>query len=652
MPRRAATVLLLGLATGWVSAQEKPNQPAFRSGVELVQLDVSVLDDERRPVRGLTATDFTVLENGKPRPIRSFSAVEIPARTTEGQPVWSKDVAPDVATNQIAEGEGRLLVILMDRSIPRNGISVEAQKVAIAAVDQLGPRDLAALVSTSGNYKPQTFTSDRERLVKAIMQRDWSTESALYPWRLDDASDARCFCGLCVLESITRISDALRDAPQRRKILLFFGQGITISMTSQTPSESAGCEMQVRTTRQKLYDSLAVSGLTIHSIDPKALFTIGDHTQASVAGGIDRPGLPAPQARLNALKAAGIESQRNQESLAILPDRTGGRRVINTNGLTEKVAEIIHESDVYYVVGFERDPSAPMDTRRSVSIKVRGRNVQAYTQRQFIADSHQRTASSATTGSTADDALAGLLPVKQRPLGVNLAAFAGVGDGRPTVRVTLDAGSFAQSATDTSVDVKVVAFDQTGNEIASVKQTSTLVAAPGSQNRAPVVDVSTHIDLEPGDYEIRAAVTETNGGRTASVFGQVAVPQFASDRLSLSDIAVERAADTSGASAAAATTTRSFTRTDRVRASVEIYQGLTRTDPIVPVTTRMRILDASGAVARDQSMVFTPMEFRNRRTDCQIDLPLDRLAPGEYLLEIAATAGDRTLTRKLRLAVQ
>ena len=40
--------------------------PTFRTGVDAVQLDVSVLDKDRRPVRGLTAADFTVLEDGKP----------------------------------------------------------------------------------------------------------------------------------------------------------------------------------------------------------------------------------------------------------------------------------------------------------------------------------------------------------------------------------------------------------------------------------------------------------------------------------------------------------------------------------------------------------------------------------------------------------
>ena len=48
--------------------QPQPGQkpPVFRSTVDLVHLDVSVLDKDRRPVRGLTAADFTISEDDKP----------------------------------------------------------------------------------------------------------------------------------------------------------------------------------------------------------------------------------------------------------------------------------------------------------------------------------------------------------------------------------------------------------------------------------------------------------------------------------------------------------------------------------------------------------------------------------------------------------
>ena len=67
-------ICLAGLAAAG-RAQQPPPQPqaTFQSGVDVVQVDVSVLDKDRRPVRGLTPEDFTILEDGKPRPIVAFT---------------------------------------------------------------------------------------------------------------------------------------------------------------------------------------------------------------------------------------------------------------------------------------------------------------------------------------------------------------------------------------------------------------------------------------------------------------------------------------------------------------------------------------------------------------------------------------------------
>ena len=327
-----------------------------------------MLDDKRQPVRGLSAADFTVLENGVPRPVRAFTAVDIPARARANEPVWANAAVPDVVTNQAGAEEGRLVIILMDRSIPYQGPSVVAQKIAVAAVDALGPHDLGALVSTSGPYTPQNFTADRARLVKAIEQRDWSTESTTSPWSLDEGGDGRCLCGLCVLETVTRISDAVREAPRRRKMLLFIGRGLVVNSPPRDPKADPGCEHPLKLARQKLYDSLAVSNLTVHSIDPRGLENIGDLTKASVSGaGLDRPvsaGPSGPAIRMQQLTGARNDMLRTQESLRILPERTGGRTVVNTNAPEEKIPEIFRESEAYYLLGFERDPAAKTDAPR------------------------------------------------------------------------------------------------------------------------------------------------------------------------------------------------------------------------------------------------------------------------------------------------
>ena len=92
---RGARIRTIAAAAAWgagsvlaLLAQQTPSesQPTFRVGVDVVQVDVSVLDQSRRPVRNLTATDFTVLEDGKARPIVAFVPVEL----AEPEPVAAR----------------------------------------------------------------------------------------------------------------------------------------------------------------------------------------------------------------------------------------------------------------------------------------------------------------------------------------------------------------------------------------------------------------------------------------------------------------------------------------------------------------------------------------------------------------------------------
>src|SRR3954449_1394305 len=62
------------LAAAPPSAQERPVPPAFKAGTEIVLVDFVVVDKSDRPVKGLTAADFVLKEDGKERPIVSFAA--------------------------------------------------------------------------------------------------------------------------------------------------------------------------------------------------------------------------------------------------------------------------------------------------------------------------------------------------------------------------------------------------------------------------------------------------------------------------------------------------------------------------------------------------------------------------------------------------
>src|SRR5438552_18052624 len=122
MPRRwpvLGVCLTLALAIGAAQQPSAPSSdatPSFRSGIDIVELDVSVLGKDHMPVRGLTAADFTVLEDGKPQPIVAFDAVALP-EWTQASPPWMRDVAPDVVTNRLG-AERVIVMILKDVRVP------------------------------------------------------------------------------------------------------------------------------------------------------------------------------------------------------------------------------------------------------------------------------------------------------------------------------------------------------------------------------------------------------------------------------------------------------------------------------------------------------------------------------------------------------
>ena len=667
---RAVRVALLAIASIalHLHAQTPVPQATFRSGTDLVQVDVSVLDNKRHPVRGLTAADFTIFEDDQPREIQAFSEVYLPDRVQSRDASWTREVPSDVATNQVAQEEGRLVIIVLDRTIPVGEPTMTARRVAAAAINQLGPSDLAAVVSTS-NGAVQNLTSDRSRLLRAISGSDLSTDIsdeakeieasvfALTGRTWSALNDPRCQCGLCVLETITRVADAVQNTSRRRKVLLFIGTDLLLQTADSSHlSSDVGCGNRLRDARDVMFTAVDRGHITIHSLDPSGLANISPTTRSSSTL---RLGSGPPATAF--VTSATNEYLQRQGNLQVLPDRTGGRAVMNTNGPDLLVPQIFRDSDSYYLVGFRpADPGANgrfhritvKTTRHGLDVRARS----GYTAPAAdVASSHT---TNATIAAPVREALTGLLPAGATSLDLNAATFAIPGTQKAAVVLTVGVSAFALQSRSGPLEIVATAFDTGGRPKGMSRQTLELSwpASAGSGDHR--FDALSRIDLPPGEYEVRVAVNGSS--HTASVFSYVTVPAFASAPLSISNVVIGATAGTLTAPKdflspllpVVPTGRREFARSDRLMAFFRVYQGVNRQDALGPVQLRSTIVDARGAVVAGESSTLGAEQFGTGRTaDHYLTVPLATLAPGEYLLQVETTMGSRVAGRAMLFIV-
>jgi VWFA-related protein len=520
-----------------VAAVAQQDVPRFKSGVDVVQFTVTVLDKDRHPVTGLTASDFDVLVDGKPRLLAAFAAVTLPGEPSMGAAAASiPPVAPDVLTNQLPP-EGRLIVIVMDRSIPDGQPMQAAHAIANAAIDRLGPNDLGAVVYTGAVSRKyaQGITVDRARLhaaaklttfgavqeppappslTAAIASRGAPQQSQQVD-RVQLASEelsGECICGVCVIDSLTALAKALTGAMGRQKSILFVGSDI--AMASRTNGST--CEARIHSARERLSRALDEANLTFNVVDPRGLEPLGESAESGgPVGNVDR-----------------IKNLFREQSLAVLPDYTGGRVVLNNNKPETAIGPLFDESRSYYVLAVARDPAASKeDDRHRIKITVKRREVIVHARNVYFAADPKAEAKRAP--NAAAGALNELLPGGDFSLQMNLVPQF-TRDGSTEIHVLLG----VDSAVAGKLDVLIRAYDRVFTPVDTpLKQQ--LDVPPSAVAGSAAFQWASVLKPAPGDYEVRAAVATADGKHAANVIGYVDVPDVAKQGLALSGIVVK-----------------------------------------------------------------------------------------------------------------
>ena len=625
------------------SAQEprppQAQQPPFRSGVDLVQLDVSVIDKDHRPVRGLTAAAFTVLEDGTPRDIVAFRAFDTPERVIPST-AWMRDVAPDVATNRLSVG--RLVVVVIDDlAMGRDyWTTATASRVAQTILDQLGPDDLTAVVYTGSNDKAQNFTADRSLILEAL-----SDIKRVAPrFGAQPTPSCRGSISVFALDELIRVTTALQAEPGRRKTILFVSPGLRLRPPGSLPNDCA----------DNLYKDLlrdAQRGtINIYAIDPGTLLAGWRMSGASRPGPALAPRVPIVS-RLEGL-----------DGLRTLAASTGGRAITNTNedNPEAEVPRIFEENSSYYLLGFQSGNPNVDGRFRKLAVKVNRPGVEVSTRSGYYAGAPTLRKSSqkqVAPPSPLDESVTGLLPLTATSLRVSAAPFAITGTREAVVAIVLGVRQPAPDEPTTAPMLSLVAqaYDQDGESRAVHRETFDLARRGSGEVQ---YEALLRLKVPPGRYELRVG-TETASEQRGSVFTYVHVPDFAKDDLSLSGVVLERipALPVAPRDALAdvipvvPTTAREFAPTDRVSAFLRVYQGGRRPSA---AQVAARVVNGRNETVFEQTTPVGAERFdRNSRSfDYRLDLPLAPLATGEYLLTIEAIVDKLRERRDVRFALK
>ena len=154
----------IGIAGTCLLHAQAAQAPVFRSGIEVMEVDVTVVDGNGMPVRDLRAPEFTVTVDGQPR--RVISAEFVSDSQAPGDPA-PKAPDPYVSSNTDRR-PGRLIMLVIDR----NNIDTHSLRGATAAlksfVSSIAPDDRVSLVTIPPPGPMVDFTTNRAQVLEAI----------------------------------------------------------------------------------------------------------------------------------------------------------------------------------------------------------------------------------------------------------------------------------------------------------------------------------------------------------------------------------------------------------------------------------------------------------------------------------------------------
>jgi VWFA-related protein len=684
----SALLAMLASGSGLAQGQGQPPAPqqppiTFRAEVNYVEVDTRVLDQQGKFVGDLTANDFEVLEDGKPQKVTAFSLVNIPVERVPRPLFASRPIEPDVRNN-LQGADGRIYLIVLD---DLHTTALRSQRTRAAARQfierYIGANDLAAVIHTGGRSDAnQDFTNNQRLLLQAVdkfMGRKLrsSTMNKIDDYNRragtglesDPAQDLddkeRGFQARAALDTVRNLSQYLGNIRGRRKAIVMFSEGIDYNVYDIMSMNNTGAT-EASTVMDATRDMIAAAtraNVAIYGVDPRGL-------GASFEGLTDVQSFPDDTTLGLNQSALFNEVRLAQDSLRTMSDETGGFAVVNRNDFDNAFQRIVDDNSSYYMLGYYSTNDRRDGRFRRIEVRLKNRSGMVVRARKGYVAPRGRAPeakAAAKDGPSIElkEAIESPLPLPGLPIAVNATVFKGPAPKGSVVISTFVHGGSLPLTEDkgmfkNDLEVLGIATDDKGKSFSTDRNTVNLVMKPDTANRVKATGfrVIQSIDLAPGRYLLRVAVKEGNTRKAGMVTYDLEVPEFTKAPLTMSDLAL-----TSALSGAAPTirpkdplekllpgpltTYREFPTVDEVAVFAEIYDNIKTSHKTEIVAT----VKAEGG----QTVFETREEHDSSELagsaggyGFQARIPLNKLAPGLYVLRVEATArvGDRNTVAK------
>lgn len=341
----ASLCLLFCSSLGAQSLPTSPIAGSEPSRPQAIRLDVMVKDKSGQPVHGLTAQDFTVLDNGKPQTLSNFTPVN---------------------TNDHPDAVQMLIVVDM--------INIGFDSIAWAR-DQIGnflrqdagklghPTSMA--VMTDGGLRMMSgFTEDGTVLQSSFQQfgTDLRTVDRSAGWAGQDVMMEKS------LQQFSQIL-AVEQARPGRKLLLFISPGWPM-LPDQGSQEYLSAEQWVFNLDVRLTDSIHDARAAICVLDP---FAMGTHDPFFYKSFLK------PVSKLNQAEYPFL-------GLGVFAVHSGGRVLASGHDITGEINDAMHDAGSFYEITYDAPAPHAANEYHAISVRVNQPGVTVQTISGYYAD--------------------------------------------------------------------------------------------------------------------------------------------------------------------------------------------------------------------------------------------------------------------------